>query len=247
MQINFLFKTLVGCLALLLAHQFVMSQSANKNSTTIYLIPGQGSDARLFQDLSFDTNFTIKHIKYQTPSKKMTMNQLAQALSNQIDTNQPFILIGVSLGGMLATEMTTFLNPQKTIIISSAKNRKELPAQYRFQKTIPIYKLAPKRLAKFGAKVLQPIVEPDRRHNKETFKAMLNDKDPKFLKRTIEIIIRWERLESPKNIEHIHGTKDHTIPYRNVDCIHTINKGSHMMALTRAEEISVLLNQLLRK
>ena len=31
---------------------------------------------------------------------------------------------------MLATEMTDFLNPEKTIIISSAKCRKELPQSF---------------------------------------------------------------------------------------------------------------------
>src|SRR6056300_912405 len=105
---------------------------------------------------------------------------------------------------MLAAEMNTFLSPQKTIIISSAKSRKELPTQYRFQRAIPIYSLVPKRLVKGGARVLQPIVEPDRKRNKEIFKAMLKDKDPKFLKRTVRMIIRWERTEAPKGIIHIH-------------------------------------------
>jgi|TARA_B110000879_G_scaffold47227_1_gene66594 hypothetical protein len=43
---------------------------------------------------------------------------------------------------------------------------------------------------KFGAKVLQPIAERDSKTNKETFQAILSDKDPLFLKRTIEMIIR---------------------------------------------------------
>ncbi len=212
---------------------------------TIYFIPGQGSDARIFQDLKLDSSYTIKHIKYVLPSKKQTMTEFAKVLSKQIDTNQPFVLIGVSLGGMLASEMSTFISPQKTIIISSAKSRKELPAQYRFQRAIPIYSLVPKRLIKGGARILQPIVEPDRKHNKATFKAMLNDKDPKFLKRTVRMIIRWKRTKAPKDIIHIHGTKDHTIPIRNVNCDYTVDQGSHMMALTKASKISELLNKIL--
>jgi surfactin synthase thioesterase subunit len=69
------------------------------------------------------------------------MYSYAKKLSHQIDTTQPFILIGVSLGGMLATEMTDFIQPEKTIIISSAKNKYELPHRYRFQNIVPIYYL----------------------------------------------------------------------------------------------------------
>ena len=217
------------------------------SKTNIYLIPGQGSDYRLFQDLKFDSSFSINHIKYSVPGKNATMHEFAIELSTQIDTSKPFILIGVSIGGMLATEMSTFLNPVQTIIISSAKSRKELPFQYRFQKVIPIYKLVPKGLMKFGAKVLQPIVEPDRKTNKETFQAMLIDKDPLFLKRTVKIIIRRDRTLAPVGIIHIHGIKDNTLPYRNIECENPVSNGSHMMTLTRAKEIYRLLDGILLK
>jgi len=90
---------------------------------------------------------------------------------------------------MLVTKMSTFLNPV-LIIIYSAKSHKELPITSLFQKVTPVYKLVPKGLVKFGAKVLQKIFEPDRKNNMETFKAMLNDKDPLFLKPTAKMIIR---------------------------------------------------------
>ena len=41
---------------------------------------------------------------------------------------------GVSLGGMICTEMAHFLNPEKVFIISSAKKFDELPVQYKIQK-----------------------------------------------------------------------------------------------------------------
>ena len=100
---------------------------------------------------------------------------------------------------------------------------------------------------KFGAKVLQPIVEPDRKTNKETFQAMLIDKDPLFLKRTVKIIIRWDRTLAPVGIINIHGIKDNTLPYRNIECENPVSNGSHMMTLTRAKEIYRLLDGILLK
>ena len=110
---------------------------------------------------------------------------------------------------------------------------------------MPLYKAVPPRLAKFGAKLLQPIVEPDRNKEKAIFKAMLNDKNPVYMRRSIEMIMRWERNTYRSDIIHIHGCSDHTIPARNVKADIWVKDGSHMMTLTRAAEISALLNSIL--
>lgn len=184
---------------------------------------------------------------YPVPYPDMSMRQYAALLSQQIDTSEPFVLIGTSLGGMLATEMSTFLTPEKVIIISSAKSRKELPHRYRFQRFIPIYDWIPAALSKRGALLLQPLVEPDRNQRKDVFVNMLKDKDPIFLKRTIQMIIEWDRKDAPENIIHIHGNLDHTLPHKHVNYNHLIETGSHMMALTRSDEISLLLLRILNE
>ena len=218
---------------------------AQDAKTVVYLIPGQGADARQFNLLKIDQQFEIRNIEYFTPEKGWEMHEFARALAQQIDTTGRFIIIGVSLGGMLATEMGVFLHPEKIIIISSAKHRNELPGRYTFQKSIPIYKLVPAGVTKWGAKFLQPLVEPDSKNGRDVFLEMLNDKDPDFLKRTAAMIIRWERNESRVDIVHIHGDNDHTIPIRNVDYDYLIEDGSHMMVYTRADEISDLINKIL--
>jgi pimeloyl-ACP methyl ester carboxylesterase len=211
----------------------------------IYLIPGQGSDSRIFSETNLGDEYEIRHIELWTPYENMSLETYARWLSVQIDTSTYFSLIGVSLGGMIATEMSTFLNPDKVIIISSAKNKQELPRRYTFQKWIPIYQIVPNRLAKKGAQILQPIVEPDRNNRKDIFVKMLKDKDPYFLDRTIAMIIMWDREKSPKGIIHIHGDNDHTIPYSNVAYDYLIKDGSHMMTLTRSAEINTLLVSIL--
>lgn len=215
------------------------------SATVVYLIPGQGSDYRLFNNLKINEKYDVKYVHHCTPDDGMPMAEYAQELSNQIDTNVNFILIGVSLGGMLSVELNEFLNPEKVIIISSAKSRKELPRRYRFQKSVPIHDLVSGEMSKKGALVLQPIVEADRDKQKETFVAMLSEKDPDFLKRTIAMIIEWERKEYPEGIIHIHGNNDKTIPIRNVKYDYLVEDGSHMMVLTRGDEISKIIGKIL--
>jgi pimeloyl-ACP methyl ester carboxylesterase len=225
----------------LLIFQLLVNLSYSTSPTTVYFFHGQGSDERVFSGIKLDSNFRIVYITYPIPGKGMSLPEYAELISKQIDTTQPFIFIGMSLGGMICTELTDVLKPEKVIIISSAKCRKELPFRYRFQKNIPINKLVPKNWMRWGAFILQPLVEPDRNTNKEIFKSMLKSKDAGYLKHTADMIINWDRKQYNNKIIHIHGTKDHTIPKRNVKFNYLIKDGSHMMTLTRGEEINQLI------
>lgn len=234
-------KTLLTILNL-----FLVLALFGQTRKTIYCFPSQGADKRIFDSINFDTAFDIQIVEYGTPEKGMSMESFAKQLSGQIDTSKPFILLGISLGGMICIELSEMINPEKTIIISSAKNKNELPFRYKFQKVIPIYKILGGRTLLAGAQILQPIVEPDRNKNKKTFKSMLASKNPLYIKRTIGLIINWNRDSNSKKVYHIHGKKDHTLPYRNISNPYfSINKGSHMITLTRADEISVVINQIL--
>lgn len=213
---------------------------------TVYFFPGQGSDEHIFDKIALDSSFKKVYLSYPIPKRGTDMKEYAFEISKNIDTSSAYSFVAVSLGGMLISELLEVYKPQKAIIISSAKCRSELPFRYRFQKYIPINKIIPKRLIKIGAKILQPIVEADRNKNKKTFKAMLHSKDPKYLKRSVNLIVNWSKKETNPQIIHIHGSRDKTIPIRNVKNPIIIEKGSHMMTLTRGEELNVLLLKLLK-
>jgi pimeloyl-ACP methyl ester carboxylesterase len=213
--------------------------------TTVYLFPGQGSDERLFKNLVFPPGFDTVHISYPVPEKREDLHTYAMRFVQGIDTTHPYVLLGVSLGGMICTELSDTLSPEVTILISSAKCRAELPGRYTFLKQFPLNRILPKRLIKGGGRVLQGIVEPDRKYDKETFQSMLKQKDPLYLKRTIDMIVHWDRDTYSGRIIHLHGNKDHTIPVKNVRVDYLVEGGSHMMTLTRAGEISEILGNIL--
>ena len=232
---------------LLIIALVIMTSAQSQTADTInaYLFPGQGADYRLFNNLQLPPGYRPKPINYPVPEKGQNMLDYALSLTNQIDTTSPFVLIGVSLGGMICSELSDTLHPLKTIIISSAKMRSELPARYRFMHAVPVNKVVPGSFLKSGSFIAQPLFEPDRKNGKEVFVAMLRDKDPKFLKRTTNIIINWKKENYNPDIIHIHGNNDHTLPIRNISYDYMIENGSHMMVYTRAEEINTLLSEIL--
>jgi len=214
----------------------------------VYLLPGQGADYRLFSHLQIDSScFDIVHIKYPEPLKKESMKQFALRLLRQIDTAEEFHLIGASLGGMLACEISAIKKPETLTLISSAKCRDELPYRYRFQKFVPIYRALPGTLLLWGAKFLQTLVEPDSKHNKEVFDAMLAEKTPHYMKWTIHMICTWDRTDLPKDCLHLHGEEDNTIPIRRIMNPTIIENGSHMISLTRGEELSHIIDDYLKQ
>lgn len=229
-------------LLLIVNPEFVYPYETSEDPPVIYLFPGQGADCRLFKNIQFP--YDTVHLEFPLPEKHINLQEFAYGFIPRIDTLHPYILIGVSMGGMICSELSDILSPEKVIIISSAKSRKELPGKYRFQKYIPINKILPAKSIQKGAVRLAPRVEPERLKD-SIFSTMLKEKDPYYLKRTVNMIINWHKDSYQENIIHIHGDEDNTLPIKNVKYNYLIRGGTHVMIYIKGKEISDLINQIL--
>jgi pimeloyl-ACP methyl ester carboxylesterase len=197
--------------------------------------------------MNFPDSFELKFMTLPTPNKGEMLPEYAKRFISEIDTTKPYSLIGVSLGGMICSELADLLDPERVILISSAKCAAELPAKYRFQQKVRLNRVIPASWYRGGAMLLQPLVEPDRNKEKETFKRMLKSKDKVYMKRAVDMIINWNRKSYNPNIIHIHGDSDNTIPIKNVKPTITVAGGSHMMALTRGQNLGRIIVQQLSR
>lgn len=208
---------------------------------TLYLIPGQGSDHRIYNHIQFPDFVDTVHLHFIMPDENEDMSAYAKRMSMGIDTTQRFAIAGVSLGGMVATEMTRFVHPDMVILISSASSSAEIPESYARYRTVPVYKWIPPEIVKYSTFILQPIYEPDRKLERATCNAMIADKSALFMKRAVHLIVSWNRTEADNAlipIYQIHGTADHTLPVSGIQADVYITDGSHMMTLTKATEVS---------
>jgi pimeloyl-ACP methyl ester carboxylesterase len=238
-------KRILPIMTMLLASLACQGIKSLTGDTLVYLFPGQGADFRQFRDLIFPEGYDTVHVSYPVPEKHETLHQYALRFVPLINRDAPYVLLGVSLGGMICTELADTLEPGTVILISSAKSCLELPGRYNFQKKLPLNRALPKGMIRAGARVLQGFVEPDRRYDRDTFADMLRKKDPLYLKRTVDMIVNWDRTSYNERIVHIHGNADHTIPVRNVHCDYLVEQGSHLMVLTRSSEISRIIGSIL--
>ena len=213
----------------------------------VYLIPGQGSDGRLFKNLKLDKT-KVEIIEFVNAEKDDDMKAYAERMAKKIDTSRPFAIVGVSLGGMLAIEINKLHPAEKVVLIASAKHREEIPRLYRFFDKVSVHKLMGGGFLKFWIRSLQPLFEPMPKEDQLLWRDMLKQKDPLFMKCALDCIIGWELNidEVPSNLSHIHGTKDKTLPIKHIEDAIVVQGGSHVMTLTHAEEISEILNELLK-
>jgi D-arabinose 1-dehydrogenase-like Zn-dependent alcohol dehydrogenase len=87
----------------------------------IYGISGLGADKRVFKFLKLDSE--LIPIDWIEPLKNESIINYSKKLSTKIDQNEKVCLIGVSFGGLVATEISKLINPALTILIDRIPRR----------------------------------------------------------------------------------------------------------------------------
>lgn len=204
----------------------------------IYLIPGLGVDHRIFMNLDLP-GYELKYIRWIVPHRNEALRDYALRLTEQIDTSQPFILAGLSLGGMCATEIANVLKPEKVILISSCKTSDELPLYLKMFRFFPVHRLlGDKFYIRMAVKIYR--VFGFRRNQVKLFADMLNEMPPGYFMRACNLIINWNNKTHRETI-HIHGDRDMILPFRNVSNPIRVKRGSHVMLLNQPEEVSRII------
>ncbi len=209
----------------------------------VYCIPGMGVNERLFRNLKLD-NCKIHHIKWETPFKNESLSDYAMRLSKQIDSSLPFVLVGVSFGGMCSVEIAKQLKPLKTFIISSNKFHDELPLKIAFWRVLPIYRMFRDGFYKNAVMLAKKQFGVVTDEQKINFRKMLDDAPTNYFNGAVHCIVKWKNVIRPENLIHIHGTSDRVLPLGKLNgCDYKIKGGTHFMIINKGEEISEILNR----
>jgi pimeloyl-ACP methyl ester carboxylesterase len=117
----------------------------------VYFISGLGADKQAFEKIRLPDRFTVHYLDWIKHQKGETLNDYARRLAAAIDTTKPFAVVGLSMGGMIASAMTQFLQPQKTILISSVGCAEEFPPLFKAARLTQAHRLIPEAL--FGSQM----------------------------------------------------------------------------------------------
>jgi hypothetical protein len=209
----------------------------------IYAIPGLGTNGEVFSRLKVQGH-EIVSLHWPRPTKGITLEHYASLFKEQINTKEPFILMGLSFGGMLVVELSKLVSPRKTILISSCKTSADLPGIVKFIRVIPIHKLIPEKLFRFFQCYCGAIIGLEKEFRFE-LREMLVDIPSHYFRNVIHSIAHWENDEIPENCILIHGTSDNLVPFNKERTDYPVEGGEHAMIFSKAEEVSNILEKIL--
>lgn len=211
----------------------------------IYCISGLGADERVFHKIQPD-GFKMHFIQWQLPEKNESIDAYAAKLTSQIHHENP-ILIGISFGGIMCTEIARHINPELIIIISSIKTNAEMPLWMRLSGKLKLNRLFPMR----SFKLIEPLEDYNlgvqSPEEKEMVHAYRKNVDQRYTNWAIQVILNWKNNAAPENLYHIHGDNDRIFPIKKIKADYTIAKGGHLMILNKSDEVNKCIDLILGK
>ncbi|GDY13647.1 hypothetical protein LBMAG53_25250 [Planctomycetota bacterium] len=200
----------------------------------IHFLPGMGADARLWQDyhhLAEDASF---HDWPKPSSFSIGIEAYARQLIDRFGIIASDVLVGASMGGMLAAEIQRLMPRIAVIQVSSCTH----PTQLRpiVRRLAPLIRYAPLRLAASIPNALLPGRILRLAHD------MYRKHDPDFIRWSCHILLDWQGLDRPGNLYRILGDRDHLFPLSRQTPDLVISGGSHLMTLTQPRQVSAAID-----
>jgi pimeloyl-ACP methyl ester carboxylesterase len=210
----------------------------------VYFISGLAADSRVFKNLRLPDGFEAVYLDWISPEKDEPLRHYAMRLAEKIDRSEKFILVGLSMGGMIAVEIANNISPVLIIIIASIPVSTQLPYYFRVGARLYLHRLIPVNLVK-NAAIAKRLFTTETKEDKEILKTIIRESDPAFIKWALSAILKWENNKIPEKLIHIHGSRDELLLMKYTKPTHIIQKAGHLMVMNRAEEINRILKELL--
>lgn len=207
----------------------------------IYCISGLGADERAFSKLTINGH-RLQVIQWLMPMPDESLPQYAQRMRSEIEEENP-ILMGLSFGGMLCTEIAKQIPVQKIILISSIKSAKELPLWMRTVAKLNLHKIVPLRSSKLTQPIQNKMLGVKSKEEKTLVAEFRKRVDLPYTNWAVHQAINWKNDWLHPNLCHIHGDKDNMFPIKNIKADYTIKKAGHFMIMNRAAEVSACINK----
>ena len=207
----------------------------------VYFISGLAADCRVFKYVSLPEGFEPFFLDWIAPNLNESLQSYALRLADGIDKTKPFALVGLSMGGMIATEIAKVHPVAACILLCSVPTHLHMPRYYRWAFALRLHKMVPVGFLK-QASMLKRGFTPDSKNDKKLLRQVIQDSDPVFIRWAMHAILSWQNETIPAPLWHLHGTKDEILPIRFTKPTHVIEGGNHLMIMSKAIQLNEFLS-----
>ena len=187
----------------------------------IHALPGMGADRRMYPTPwtslpGFVADDWMRH------SGERTLRDVAESMCLACEIRDDDVLVGASLGGMVACEITKIRKIPVLFLLGSATCREEVSPILAALR--PLVRFAPVDWLRFSAGRI-PLELP----------RMFSEAEPSFIRAMCEAVFQWEGLgPTETKVSRIPGAQDRVIPPPpRADLL--LDAG-HLISMTRARE-----------
>lgn len=210
----------------------------------VYFISGLAADKRIFKYIQLPAGCEAVFLDWITPQKDDSLASYALRLASSINKDEPFALVGLSFGGMLATEIAKQYKPAVTILISSVPVSKELPGYFKMVAKVGLHKIVPISLLKSSA-ATKRFFTREKNADKKLLWEIIHESDAGLIRWSVDAILHWQNEIVPQPLWHIHGARDEILPVKFTHPTHTVPRHGHMLVMTAAGKVNDLLAKVL--
>ena len=203
------------------------------NIYDVYMMPGMAANSKIFDFISLPQNFNIHYLDWEIPFDDESIENYSLRFLKKIK-GEKIVLIGVSFGGIIVQEISKFIKVFKIIIVSSVKNRNELPLMMQLSRTTKAYKFFNSRWINDFEALALFVFGPIVRNRIELYRKYLSVRDENYLKWSIDKMVNWNQDNPPKKIIHIHGSHDLVFPSIYIKKAIFLKGGTHAIILRKA-------------
>lgn len=206
----------------------------------LYCLSGLGVDERAFKNIKVD-GVELIHIQWIDPLPNETLEQYARRLFETVQPEDNYLLLGLSFGGMIATEFSKIKQPSKLFLVSTIYRRSQLPFFLKLAAALHLHKTLPMGLFRSSNFLTNFFFGVKDDPSKKLLDEILHDTDPAYLRWAVNTIVHWKNTVKPTAI-YIHGTNDRILPLKQ-EIRYKIKNGGHFMIVDHADEISAILKK----
>ncbi len=195
-----------------------------------YLLPGMGATSEMYGGpwRSLENSHAIDWPEYRG---EKSVGEVAERLIDKHGIRSEDIVVGSSLGGIVALEIHRRVRTRHVILIGSAVAKDEINAF--LLASIPLAEVVPMRMIQHIAGM-----------GFDEVSSMFAKADGEFVRAMCAGVGKWRGYDgSLQDVSRIHGDRDAVIQCpKNA---HVIAGGGHLIAMTHAEECIEIMSALL--